>query len=226
MKSKIIATIGPSSFSYSTLKKMKLEGMRIARINTKYGDKLEWEGVIIKLKKLKIEIMIDIKSLNVLKWVNTQKVNYLAVSYTKNSKQIKEIKSIVKDKKVKIISKIETKEGLNNINEIIKESWGVMVARGDLSKNINFEEVPYYKKVIIDKCNAQKKFVIIATEMLLSMIKSKKPTNAEVEDVFSAIVEGGDSVMLSEETAIGGNPILCVKAMKKIITNAERYLSR
>ena len=133
---------------------------------------------------------------------------------------------MLKDKKIKIISKIETKKGLKNINELIKASDGIMVARGDLSKNIPFEKVPYYKKLIIDKCNSKRKFVIVATEMLLSMVKSKTPTNAEVEDVFSAVIEGGNALMLSEETAIGNYPVLTVKTMQKIISNAEKYLQK
>ena len=226
MKSKIIATIGPSSFSYPVLKKMKKEGMSIGRTNTKYGNKKEWERVVKNLRKLKVDIMIDIKSLETLEWVNTQKINYLAVSYAQNAKQIKKIKSIIQDKSVKIISKIESRKGLNNIDGIIKESDGIMIARGDLSKNIPFEKVPYYKKLIIDKCIAIKKFVIVATEMLISLMLSNTATISEVEDVFSAVVEGGNGVMLSEETAIGKYPTLSVKTMKKIVVNAEKYLKK
>lgn len=225
MKTKIIATIGPKSYSLSILKKMKSEGMTISRINTKYGNNKEWESIVKKLHKLKIEVMIDIKSLEAVEWANTQKINYLAISYAQNSRQIKKIKSMV-DKSVKIISKIETQKGLSNIDNLIEESDGIMIARGDLSRNIPFEKVPYYKNLIIDKCNKKNKFVIIATEMLISMTKSKIPTNAEVEDVFSAVIEGGDCLMLSEETAIGNYPSLVIKTMKKIIVNAEKYLEK
>jgi pyruvate kinase len=226
MKTKIIATVGPSSFSLPILKGMKKEGMDIARINTKYGNEKEWENVIKKLKILKIEIMIDIKSLENLNWVNKQKIDYLAVSYAQDSKQIKKIKSLINDNKIKIISKIESKKGLKNIDSLIEISYGIMIARGDLSKNIPFEKVPYFKKIIIDKCNKKKKFVIIATEMLLSMIQSIKPTNAEVEDVFSAVIQKGNALMLSEETAIGNHPKIAVKTMKRIIKNAEKYLDK
>lgn len=224
MKTKIIATIGPKSMSFPIVKQMKFNGLNIARINTKWGNEKQWNSIIKILKKLKIEIMIDIKNLEVINWINKQKINYLAVSYAQNSKQIKKIKNLVDDKKIKIISKIETRKGLNNIEELIKISDGIMVARGDLSRNISFEKVPYYKKLIIDKCRAKRKFVIVATEMILSMVKSKTPTNAEVEDVFSAVVEGGNALMLSEETAIGKYPLLTVKTMKKIIIHAEKYL--
>jgi pyruvate kinase len=226
MKTKIIATIGPKSLSYKKIKNMKVQGLKIARINTKWGNQKQWESMLKILQKLKIEIMIDIKNIKVIDWVNLQKINYLAISYAQNSKQIQQIKRLVKNKSIKIISKIETKKGLKNIDGLIKISDGIMIARGDLSKNTSFEKVPYYKKLIIDKCNSKRKFVIIATEMLLSMVKSKTPTNAEVEDVFSAVVEGGNALMLSEETAIGKYPVLCVKTMKKIVSNAEKYLEK
>lgn len=226
MKTKIIATIGPKSDSPKILKKMKEQGMKIARINTKYGNEKEWDLIIKRLKKIKIEIMIDIKSLEPIEWINKQKINYLAISYAQETKQIEKIKNLILDKNIKIISKIETKKGLKNIDNLIKTSNGIMIARGDLSRNISFEKVPYYKKLIIDKCNKKRKFVIIATEMLLSMVKAKVPTNAEVEDVFSAVTEGGDCLMLSEETAIGSHPSLAVQKMKKIILNAEKYLKK
>jgi pyruvate kinase len=225
MKTKIIATIGPKSNSLLKLKKMQEKGMNIARLNTKYGDEKEWERAIKKLKKIKVEIMIDIKSLEPIDWINKQKIDYLAISYAQGKKQIEKIKKLIQDKNIKIISKIETKKGLKNIDSLIEISNGILIARGDLSRNISFEKVPYYKKLIIDKCNKKKKFVIIATEMLLSMVRSKVPTNAEVEDVFSAVIEGGNCLMLSEETAIGNNPSLAIEKMKKIILNAEKYLN-
>ena len=224
MKTKIIATIGPKSFSYSVLKKMKKEGMNIGRINTKYGNEKQWEKIISDLKKLRVEVMIDIKVLETLDWVNKQDVDYLAVSYARDLKHIKKIRSIVEDDSLKIIPKIETRKGLNNIDDLIDAGCGIMIGRGDLSRNISFEKVPYYKKLIIDKCNKKKKFVITATEMLMSMVNSKRPTNAEVEDVFSAVIGGSDCLMLSEETAVGHYPVLSVKTMKKIILNAEKYL--
>ncbi|MEM0465300.1 MAG: pyruvate kinase [Candidatus Pacearchaeota archaeon] len=220
MKTKIIATIG-KKFSYKILKKMKNNGMDIARINTKYGNIKQWENMINILKKLKIEIMIDIKNLKFIDWINSKNINYIAVSYARDSKQIKNIKNLIENKNIKIISKIETKEGIKNIDDLINISDGIMVARGDLSKNIKFEKVPYYKKLIIDKCRLKRKFVIVATEMLLSMVHSRNPTNAEVEDVFSAVLIGANALMLSEETAIGNHPVLCVKTMKKIISYAE-----
>ncbi len=219
----IIATIGPSSFSLPVLKRMKKNGANIARLNTKYGSIKEWNSLIKKLKKLNYLIMVDIKGNNVISWVNTQKIDFLAVSYANSSKQIKQIRNLLVDKKVKIISKIETKRGLKNADDLIKASDGLMIARGDLSRNTSYELVPYFKRELLKKCILENKFVIVATEMLLSMVKSRKPSNAEVDDVFEAVVDGANAIMLSEETTIGKHPALVVKVMNKIKTNAIKY---
>jgi pyruvate kinase len=219
----IIATIGPSSFSLPVLKRMKKNGANIARINTKYGNKKEWNSLIKKLKKLNYLIMIDIKGNNVINWINTQKIDFLAVSYANSSKQIKQIRELLIDKKVKVISKIETKRGLKNADALIKTSDGLMIARGDLSKNTSYELVPYFKRELLKKCILENKFVIVATEMLLSMVALRKPSNAEVDDVFEAVVDGANAIMLSEETTIGKHPALVVKVMNKIKKNAIKY---
>lgn len=220
----IIATIGPSSSSFSQLKKMKNSGATIARLNTKYGSEKEWNSNILKLKKIGFKIMVDIMGLSVIPWINTKKVDYVAVSYSNGAKQIKKVRKLLNDGSIKIISKIETKKGIKNVDEIINESYGLMIARGDLSKNISFEKVPYFKRVILEKCKRKNKFVIVATEMLLSMVKSKKPTNAEVDDVFEAVLDGANAIMLSEETAIGKHPVLVVSTMKKISKNAQKLI--
>jgi pyruvate kinase len=222
----IIATIGPSSSSFSQLKKMKLSGATIARLNTKYGSEKEWDSNILKLKKVGFKIMVDIMGLSVITWVNTKKVDYIAVSYTNSANQIKKIRTLLLDKNIKVISKIETKKGIKNVDEIIDESDGLMIARGDLSKNISFEKVPYFKRLILEKCKRKNKFVIVATEMLLSMVKSKKPTNAEVDDVFDSVLDGANAIMLSEETAIGKHPVLVVSTMKKIYKNAQKLMKK
>ncbi len=220
---KIIATIGPKSFSFSVLKKMKKEGANIGRINTKYGCEKEWNQTINYLKKLNFEIMVDIKGEKVLDWVNTKKIDYLALSFASSKKQINNIRNKIKDSSVKIISKIESKNGVKNIDQIILASDGLMVARGDLSKNISFEKVPYFKRLIIKRCKEEKKFVIVATEMLISMVSLKVPKISEVDDVFEAVVDNADAVMLSEETTIGKHPPIVVKTMRRIVKSAENY---
>ena len=225
MKTKVICTIGPASSNFSILKKMKLAGMNIVRINTKYGNPKQWEKIIGHAKKLNVEIMIDIKDTNVLDWVASQKFDYLAVSFAEKCSKINMLKSRF-SKEIKIISKIETRAGIKNINSLIKCSWGIMVARGDLGKNSSFEEVPVLQREILKKCRTSKRFAITATEMLLSMVNSRYPTRAEASDVATAIFLGSHGIMLSEETAIGKYPVLCVSTMRKIANEAEKSLSR
>lgn len=221
MKTKIVCTIGPASLSLPILRKMKENGMSIARINTKHGDLNQWEKIISNCKKINTPIMIDINSKKFLWWVKEKKPEYLAISYAESGKYIREVMKEI-DPSTKVISKIESKGGLSNFKKIIDASWGIMVGRGDLSRNLSFEKVPAAQSIIVKKTLKEKKFVIVATEMLLSMVNSKKPTNAEASDVFSAVLSGANATMLSEETAIGKYPSLAVEAMKKIIMEAEK----
>lgn len=223
MKTKIIATIGPASMDYQILKNMRKNGMDICRINLKHGDEKQWETIFRNVKKLKTcEILFDINSLDKIEWVKKHKFDYLAVSYAKNKEHIKKIKELFHPKKIKIIAKIETKNGIKNIEEIINESFGVMIARGDLSNNISYEKVPIEQKQIIRKCNKKEKFVITATEMLLSIVKSKSPERSEISDIANAILDGSNAVMLSEETAIGNYPALAVKIMNRTAKYTEK----
>lgn len=217
----IIATIGPSSFSRKVLLGLVKFGMNIARINTKYGSIEEYKRTLKILKKTKCKIMFDIKNLEILNWIKSQEYDYLAVSFAESREQIQKIRKIV-GKKIKIISKIESERGLENLDELISESDGIMVARGDLGKSIRMERVPITQKIIIKKCNSKRKMVITATEMLLSMVSSKSPGRAEVSDVANAVLDGSDAVMLSEETTIGRYPILALKTMRNIIDETEK----
>ena len=223
MKTKIIATIGPSSIQYSVLKKMSKAGMDIARINTKYGTIKQHLQIVNSLNKIKkCKILFDIIGLKKVDWLKGQNFDYLAVSFTETALQIKKLRKLFYPKKIKIISKIETKKGIKNIDALINESDGIMVARGDLGDNISFEKIPIAQKLIIRKCNKKKKMDITATEMLLSMTISKKPLRAEVSDIANAVLDGSDALMLSEETAIGKYPVLAVKTMAKIIKETEK----
>jgi pyruvate kinase len=226
-KTKIIATIGPASLDFSVLKNMSESGMNIARINTKYGNEKQYEKIINNIKKLKkCELMIDICNTKKIDWIKKQDFDYIALSYTKNREHIKNIRKLFSPKKIKVISKIETKPGLKNIDEIISESDGLMVARGDLGKNTSYEKVPIEQKIIIKKSKSKNKFVITATEMLLSMVKSKSPERAEISDIANAVIDGSDAVMLSEETAIGKYPALSVGVMDKTVRYTENNLSK
>ena len=217
----IIATIGPSSIDRAVLRKMASEGMTIARINTKYGSTEQYKEIMDNLKGAKCKILFDIDNLDVIEWINAQEFDYLAVSFAESAEQIRKIREKV-GKDVRIISKIENRKGIDNIDDLIRESDGIMVARGDLGDNIPMEKVPIFQKLIIRKCNRSGKMAITATEMLLSMTKSEVPERAEVSDVANAVLDGSDALMLSEETAIGVNPVLVVKTMGKIVKETQK----
>lgn len=152
------------------------------------------------------------------------KVEYIALSFVRRPADIRELRSLlVKAKsKAKIIAKIETEEAIKNIDAIIGETDGVMVARGDLAVEVPSEEVPILQKMIIRKCNQVGKPVIVATQMLESMITSPVPTRAEVSDVANSILDGADAVMLSEESALGEYPVEAVTMMAKVALIAEQ----
>jgi pyruvate kinase len=148
--------------------------------------------------------------------------NWIALSYVKNSKIIRQTRKLI-PQDIGIIAKIENKSAIKNIKDIINTSDAIMVARGDLAVEIGANEVPHVQLDIVKKCSELGKPVIIATQMLESMIESNKPTRAEINDVGTAIFQGADVVMLSAETAVGKYPLQAVQAMKKTIVSTEKY---
>jgi pyruvate kinase len=148
--------------------------------------------------------------------------NWIALSYVKNSKIIRETRKLI-PQDIGIIAKIENKSAIKNIKDIINTSDAIMVARGDLAVEIGANEVPHVQLDIVKKCSELGKPVIIATQMLESMIESNKPTRAEINDVGTAVFQGADVVMLSAETAVGKYPLQAVQAMKKTIVSTEKY---
>ncbi|HBC29742.1 MAG TPA: pyruvate kinase, partial [Clostridiales bacterium] len=155
-------------------------------------------------------------------------IDYIAASFIRKSDDVIQIRRILEEEKavhIMIISKIENRQGVENIDEIIKVSDGIMVARGDLGVEIPAEEVPLVQKMLIKKCNEAGKPVITATQMLDSMIRNPRPTRAEVSDVATAIFEGSDAIMLSGETASGGYPVEAVKTMARIAIMIEKSLN-
>ncbi|MFN8253415.1 MAG: pyruvate kinase [Ferruginibacter sp.] len=163
------------------------------------------------------------KDLEDLNFIIDNNLDWVALSFVRKAKDIIELKKIITERncKAKVIAKIEMPEALKNIRDIIVESDGVMVARGDLGVEVPVEQVPILQKDIIRKCMHRAKPVIVATQMMESMMDRTKPNRSEVTDVANAVLEGADAVMLSGETAMGNYPTLVVEMMSKIISQVE-----
>ena len=152
-------------------------------------------------------------------------VDWLALSFVRNVTDIIELKELIKKShhpRTRVIAKIEKPEALNEIDQIIDMTDGVMVARGDLGVEVPFDQVPLIQKEIVQKCIRRSKPVIIATQMMESMITNFRPTRAEANDVANAVLDGADAVMLSGETSVGKYPVEVVRSMQKIIDSTEK----
>jgi pyruvate kinase len=315
---KIICTIGPSSYGVATLRKMLRNGMTAARINTAHESSRWYKKVVDRIRRIaSIPIIMDIKgpelrirckekmifpknaklcfgftekynlrlNFNVLKniqkgdlimindgkfsfkviskgkdcinviskencmiepnknvnipgkalnlpslsskdlaaikFAKNENMEYIALSFCRGKKDVINLRKRLGSSGIKIIAKIENREGIENISEIIDSADGIMVARGDLGVELPAEEVPLIQKQIISECNQKGKAVIVATQMLESMISNPVPTRAEISDIANAILDGADCLMLSAETAIGKFPSEAVKTMSKVALEVE-----
>jgi pyruvate kinase len=225
--SKIIATLGPATENINTIEQLIENGSNFFRFNRKYSP-VEWHqreiGLIRKLaKKLgrRVGVIIDIPRFDYA--TDITDYDYLALSYLKTADEVVGLKERLKRKKMNpsVIAKIENGTAMENLEKIVAVSDAVMVARGDLGKETPIEELAFFQKKIIDVCRQQHRPVIVATQMLLSMTENLTPTRAEATDVSNAVFDGTDALMLSEETAIGNNPIEAVKTMTKIAKFCE-----
>ncbi|MCA9398609.1 MAG: pyruvate kinase [Candidatus Omnitrophica bacterium] len=185
------------------------------------------KGINIPALKLQSNIMTE-KDREDLEFGLSNKVSKIAQSFVRNRKDIQRVVEIVKarDPQCKVIAKIESAEGVQNIESIVNACDGVMVARGDLGVTIPLYKVPLIQKYIISHCNRKKKLSITATQMLESMITEGRPTRAEVSDVANAILDGSDYVMLSGETAVGKYPSRTIQTMSQIVEYTEKFDSR
>ena len=153
-----------------------------------------------------------------------QKVDFIAASFARTAQDMRDLKAILAEQNaqdIEIIAKIENMEGVNNVDEILDEVAGIMVARGDLGVEVPFEELPEIQKALIKKCISRGKRVVTATQMLESMAKNPRPTRAEVSDVANAVYDGTSAIMLSGETSVGKYPVETVATMSRIAVNAE-----
>lgn len=151
-------------------------------------------------------------------------VDWIALSFVRSAKDIHVLKELIrlKNGKSKVIAKIEKPEALEDIEAIIEAADGIMVARGDMGVEIPMEDVPIWQKRIVEKCNIAAKPVIVATQVMESMIENRRPTRAEVNDVANAVIDGADAVMLSAETSVGKYPVEVIQAMASIIRKTEQ----
>lgn len=235
---KIIATVGPASDEPKMIKRLVKAGVNVFRFNFKHNT-LRWHDDRIamtrKAAKRKATILIDIcgpegrvkskttlfeDDLAALGLAKKYQVEWVALSFTRDNKDVKNLKKAIKGigLEAKIIAKIENQSGIDHFQAILKEAEAIMVARGDLGEELAIEQVPYWQKKIIKACRRARKPVIVATEMLESMVSKPRPTRAEISDVAQAVYDRADFVMLSAETAIGKYPVETVKTMRQTIS--------
>ena len=181
------------------------------------------KGINLPDTKITLPALTE-KDLVDLEFIIEQQLDWVALSFVRSVKDLIILRNKLHEKKskTKIIAKIEKPEAIENIRDIIVESDGIMVARGDLGVELPIEKVPLIQKQIIRKCLHRAKPVIVATQMMESMIERTKPNRSEITDVANAVLEGADAVMLSGETATGAHPTLVVETMKKIIEEVEK----
>jgi pyruvate kinase len=182
-------------------------------------------GINIPGRRLNVPLLSE-KDKEAIEFAVDRKLDYIALSFTRSKRDILNLKKLVGGDEVGVIAKIENKEGVENIDEIIEHSEGVMVARGDLGVEIPSEKIPIIQKKIIDKSNRNGKISMVATEMLHSMTEKPRPTRAETSDVANAILDGSDAVMLSSESAVGKYPVETVRVMSNIAKEVEEFVPR
>ncbi len=205
------------------LKVMSIKGNDIITEVLNGGDLSDRKGVNVPGVTTKLPFMNENDKKDIIFGIEND-FDYIAASFARSADDVKEMKNFIESNGggfIKLISKIENHDGVHNIDEIIRVSDGVMVARGDMGVEIPFEEIPHLQKLIIKKALSAGKPVITATQMLESMIKNPRPTRAEITDVANAIYDGTSAIMLSGETSIGEFPVLTVETMAKIARKTE-----
>lgn len=225
INTKIIATIGPASLELSVLQQLIDTGIDYVRINTAYGDENQYLTILHNLEQAKkskpVKVIFDLKGEGKIPFAKTHGIDMFALSFAESKEHIEKFRQLLPNSF--LIAKIESKEGVEHFDEILSASDGVMVARGDLGIAETLEKVPPMQKDFTNKAKVKGKFLITATEMLLSMVDHPEPTRAEVSDVANAVFDASSAVMLSEETAIGKYPVESVVMMRKVIVEAEKW---
>lgn len=208
------------------LLELQVERVRGHEVDAKviYGGILkDRKGMNLPGVSLPVDAMTE-KDLADLEFGLTEGVDYVALSFVRHGRDIRKLREIIEARKspAKIVAKIEMLEALDNLEEIVRLSDAVMVARGDLAVEVGQTRLPGHQKKIISLCNQLGKPVITATQMLDSMVENPRPTRAEITDVANAVLDGSDALMLSAESASGKYPFRCIRTMHEIITEVER----
>ncbi|MCS7029180.1 MAG: pyruvate kinase [Bacteroidia bacterium] len=206
------------------LRVLETDGSTVVKARVIVGGRLSSKkGVNLPNVQLSIPSLTE-KDYQDLDFALSHNVEWIGLSFVRSAKDVKVLKEYIqrKGKESKVIAKIEKPEALNDLDAIIQAADGIMIARGDLGVEIPMEDVPMIQKNIVRKCNQAAKPVIIATQMMESMINNPRPTRAETNDVANAVLDGADAVMLSGETAMGKYPIQVIESMQRIIASVEK----
>ena len=252
----IVATIGPSTKDSATTLALIKNGMSIARLNFSHGTHTEHRRFIKNIRTAAtkmgstIPIIQDLSGPRIqqgaghtfdnqvaaitekdktdFKAIADLEPEYIALSFVKEARDITDFRNILTEANsiTKIIAKIERPEAIVNLENIIATADGIMIARGDLGDTIPFETIPFVTRDILKYCNQAKKPAIVATEMLSSMVNSTNPSRADVSDIAHAVLDGTSATMLSNETAVGDNPIEAVAVMRTVVTEASRHTDK
>ncbi|MFA5574625.1 MAG: pyruvate kinase [Brumimicrobium sp.] len=204
------------------LKVLETDGKTILTEVTHGGILSSHKGVNLPNTTISLPSLTE-KDKEDLQFAMEQNIDWIGLSFVRSARDIIELNHIISqnNSKAKIIAKIEKPEAVKELDGIIEQAGGIMVARGDLGVEIPMEDVPLVQKMIIHKCYLMAKPVIVATQMMESMIKDYTPTRAEVNDVANAVLDGADAVMLSGETSVGAHPVRVIEAMTKIVMRIE-----
>jgi len=194
----------------------------VRAIVTYGGEVSSKKGVNLPHTQISLPSLTE-KDLADLDFALEQEIDWIALSFVRTADDIKHLKKIIKEKgkRTQVVAKIEKPDAVKNFDSILKETDGVMVARGDLGVEMPMEDVPLIQKSLVKRCIAAAKPVIIATQMMESMITNARPTRAEANDVANAVLDGADAVMLSAETSVGKYPVQVIESMEKIIARIE-----
>lgn len=209
------------------LEVVSTDRLREVRLKVIFGGILSSKkGVNLPDTALSIPCITE-KDLADLDFILTQPVNWIALSFVRRAEDIIELQELIDaaNHPAKTIAKIEKPEAVRNIRKIVKQANGIMIARGDLAVEVAMEKLPTIQKDIIKLCIERSRPVIVATQLMDSMINNPSPTRAEITDVANAVLDGTDAVMLSAETSVGKHPVKVVEAMNKIIAEAEKHYS-